>query len=129
MNKKHRQKQYSQHQELSLILPQQFLLICRLLQVNPQQVLIQFMTNLGQEGYAAGEEQKTTAKDYFLSCEYGQETYTYGEIDKIFEDLKTIGALWPKDAKMSMIDLHRKWRKHYYRYWYKKWYCRKGRSQ
>lgn len=127
MNKRTGRKKYSQHLELSMILPQQFIMICRLLQVDPQKVLFQFMTNLGQEGYSSGEEPQTCAKDYFLSCGYGQELYTYGEIEQMFEELRTIGALWPKGAKMRLVNIHREWRKNYYRYWYRKWFGRIGR--
>lgn len=62
MNKKVRRKKYSQHLELSMILPQQFMMICRLLQVDPQQILFQFMANLGQEEYSTGEEPRICAK-------------------------------------------------------------------
>jgi hypothetical protein len=122
MNKKDRSKQYSTHQEFDMILPYQFLLICRLLQVPPQQVLYQFMANLGQESYANGDEPKLNAMDYFLSCGYGQDRYTGDEVEQMFRELNNIGSLWPKDGKMKLIDLHNKWRNMYQGHWYKKWF-------
>ena len=105
-----------------MIMPTQFLMICRLLQVPPQKVLFQFACNLGQESYANNEEAKICAKDYFLSCGYGQNLYTDAEIELMFEQLDTIASLWPKDGPMKLIDLHSKWRDKYQRYWFKKWY-------
>jgi len=129
MNKTNRTKPYALHQDFNFIMPIQFLLICRLLQVEPHKVLYQFMCNLGQENYANGPEQKITAKDYFLSCGYGQELFTDAEIDQIFEELNNISSLWPKNGPMKLIDLHGKWRKRYYRYWFKKWFWKFRRVQ
>jgi hypothetical protein len=61
------EKPYARVQEFNMILPQQFLLLCRLVQITPYQMLYQFACNLGQESYSNGEEAKISAKDYFLS--------------------------------------------------------------
>lgn len=122
MNKNKRDKPYAHHQEFKFFLPVQFLLICRLLQVEPRKVLYQFMCNLAHESYANGTEQKIAAKDYFMSCGYGLELYTDGEMEQMFDELDTIASLWPKDAPMKLIDLHSKWRNKYYKFWYKKWF-------
>ena len=102
MNKQKRDKPYAHHQEFSFILPVQFLLLCRLLQVEPRKVLYQFMCNLAHESYANGTDQKFTAKEYFLSCGYGLELYTDGEIEQLFDELDNIAALWPKGGPMKL---------------------------
>lgn len=124
MNKNKRDKPYAPVQDFHFIMPVQFLLICRLLQVEPQKVLYQFMCNLAHESYANGTEQKIAAKDYFMSCGYGLELYTDAEIEQMFDELDNIAALWPKGASARLIDQYRKWRRRYYRFWYKKWYER-----
>ena len=121
MNKK-RNKPYTRHQQFRFFLPIQFLLLCRLLKVEPRKVLYQFMTDLAHESYATGTEQKVAAKDYFMSCGYGLELYTDGEIEQMLDELDSIASLWPKDGGMKLINLHSKWRDKYYKYWYKKWY-------
>jgi hypothetical protein len=123
MNKKKRNKPYAHQQEISFIIPIQFLLICRLLKVEPRKVLYQFMCNLAHEAYSNGTEQKIVAKEYFLSCGYGLELYTDGEIEQIFDELDNIAALWSNGGPVKLLNLHRKWRNRYYKYWYKKWHC------
>ena len=115
-------KPYSRHQEFNMIMPTQFLLLCRLLQVPPQKVLFQFACNLGHESFANNEKAKITSKDYFLTCGYGQNLYTDAEIELMFEQLDAVSSLWPKDGPMKLIDLHSKWRDKYQRYLFKKWY-------
>jgi len=122
MNKQKKDKPYAPYQELSFIMPLQFLLICRLLQVEPRKVLYKFMCDLAHESYANGSDQKIAAKDYFMSCGYVLELYTDAEIEQMFDELDNIAALWPKGASMKLINLHSKWRKKYYRFWLKKWY-------
>lgn len=128
MNKKKRDKPYARHQEISFIMPVQFLLICRLLKIEPRKVLYQFMSNLAHESYANGTEQKIAAKDYFMTCGYGLELYSDGEIEQIFDELDTIAALWPKGGSPKLLNLHSKWRSRYYKYWYKKWYWKFRRA-
>jgi hypothetical protein len=124
MNNNKRDKPYMHVQDFHFILPVQFLLLCRLLQVEPRKVLYQFMCNLAHESYANGTEQKIAAKEYFLSCGYGLELYTDWEIEQLFDELDNIAALWPKDGAEKRLNLHSKLRAQRYKNWYKKWYCR-----
>jgi hypothetical protein len=124
MNKNKRDNSFARQQQFDFMLPMQFLLICRLLQVNPRKVLYQFMVDLAHESYATGSEQKIAAKDYFMSCGYGLELYTDGEIEQLFDELDNIAALWPKNGPPKLVNLHARWRKRYYKYWYQKWYGR-----
>lgn len=125
MNKQ-RDKPFARVQDFHFILPVQFLLLCRLLQVEPRKVLYQFMCNLAHESYANGTEQKIAAKDYFMSCGYGLELYTDHEIEEIFDELDNIAALWPEGAPAKLLNLHTGWMNKYYRYWYKKWFWKFG---
>lgn len=65
MNRQKSDKPYAHHQEFSFILPVQFLLLCRLLQVEPRKVLYQFMCDLAHESYATGSEQKDCSEGLF----------------------------------------------------------------
>jgi len=121
MNQKKRDKPYAAVQNFHFIMPVQFLLICRLLKVEPEKVLYQFMCNLAHESYANGTEQKIAAKDYFMSCGYGLELFTDMEIEQMFDELDSISALWPKGGSAKLLNRHRRWRNKYYRYWYKRW--------
>ena len=64
------------------------------------------MCDLSHESYDCGTEQKIAAKDYFLSCGYGLELYTDGEIEQMFDELDCITSLWPKGGGVKLAKLH-----------------------
>jgi hypothetical protein len=102
----------------------QFLLLCKLVQVPPEKMLRDFMTNVGCDSWnrSSNEAQRTTATAYFMECGYGQDFYTPEDLRQIIWELDAIGGLWPQGAKMELIDLQAKWRDKYQEYWFKKWY-------
>ena len=116
--------EYDRHVEFKTVLPYQFLLLCKLMDVPPNQVLHDFMDNLScgswkREGRDAAKERLI---DYFVEHGYGQNIYSVEDIRSIFKEMDAIGLLWPEKAKMKLIDLHSKWRNKYYKYWFKKWF-------
>lgn len=96
------------------------MLLCKLMKVQPRQVLYDFMCNAGMEEYGLGDAQRTKAMEYFLSCGYGKH-YTEENTRKIFKELDCITTLYPNEGKEKMVDLHDNWRRNYYKYWYRKW--------
>ena len=78
---------YRRTQEFKINLFLQFWLICKLLQVPPGKVLIDFMRNLGREPDAIEEVRKNAAMDYFLECEYGQQHLIWKDIQKMLLEL------------------------------------------
>ena len=89
MNKKKRKKPYAQHQEYRFALPVQFMLICRLLQVEPRKVLYQFMCNLAHESYATGTDQKIAAR----KRAFRQLFYFFSDDGCVFRRCKLVGAV------------------------------------
>ena len=120
---------YQRDQEI-LILPWQFLYLCKLTEVTPHEVLDRFMNDLGQESWKRRENAgvRQALVEYFTLCGYGQKWYTEPEIRQVFRELDAMGSLWPQDAKMKLIDLHAKWRNKYQQYWFKKWYRKPRRK-
>lgn len=115
---------YAQMQEMKLILPWQFLYVCKLTAVTPKEVLNQFLDDLGQESFKRSENPATrqTLIEYFIQRGWGQDFYTETDIRKMFAELDAIGSLWPKDARLKWMEQHARWRNKYHRYWFKKWY-------
>ncbi len=122
--------EYDRQAEYKFYLPYQFLLVCKLMNVPPETVLINFMDTIdcGSWKREGGEIQRQLLIEYFIACGYGKEYYTEQDIRKSFEELDAIGKLWPKDAKMKLIDLHAKWRDKYHTYWFKKWFSKSRRK-
>ena len=122
MAKSVQRKRSKRHIELSLMLPWQFYLICKLWKVEPRKVIYDFLCNAGVEGYSLGEQQRAKAIEYIVACRYGQDFYTEEDIRRIMKELESISTLFPKDGKEKLIDVHSHWRKKYYKYWFRKWY-------
>lgn len=122
MAKSVQRKKSKRHLEFSTIMPIQFHLLCKLLEVEPRKVIYDFMCNAGMEGYGLGESQRAKAAEYILSCGYGQEHYTEEDIRKLLKEMESISTLFPNNGKMKLIDLHSGWRNRYYKYWFRKWF-------
>lgn len=114
---------YEQHADFRFTLPYQFLLLCRLTDITPDQVLTDFMDNLSCGSWKREGRDRAKEKliDYFVEHGYGQQHYTVEDIRTMFRELEAIGLLWPEGAKMKLIDLHSEWRDKYHIYWFKKW--------
>ncbi|MGZ3836961.1 MAG: hypothetical protein ACXVMS_06815 [Flavisolibacter sp.] len=123
-------EEFDRHAEYKFILPIQFLLLCKLLDVTPHQVLLDFMDNAAQGSWKrqGREAPREKVRDYFLSCGYGQEHYPESDIREIFQELDAMGRLWPGGAKRKLVDLHAKWRDKYYPYWFRKWHGKPRRK-
>ena len=116
--------EYARDQTLRLILPWQFLFMCKLSDVTPDTVINQFMNDLGHENWKRRENDavRQTLVDYFVMSGYGQKWYTEQEIRQMFKELDAIGSLWPENSGIKTIRRHAKWRNRYHDYWFKKWY-------
>lgn len=120
---------YKRQAEYRFILPYPFLLLCKLMEVTPEEVLTDFMDNLGCGSWKREGREKARERlvEYFIAHGYGQQHYSEEERQVIFQELDAIGMLWPLNAKMEMIELHSRWRDAYYHYWFQKW-LRKPRN-
>ncbi len=117
---------YSRHANFKLILPYPFLLLCRLTDVTPEQLIIDFTDNLacGSWKREGREKAKEHLINYFIEHGYGQHDYTTEDIHCIFVELDAVGMLFPANGKTKMVNLYSKWRNKHYIWWFKKWFYR-----
>lgn len=122
---------YERLQELKIMFPYQFLLLCKLVQVPPKTMLHHFMHDLGRESWQRHQDEgiRTSTADYFLLRGYGQDYYTPEDLRKMLHELDCIGSLWPENGSMKLIDKHARWRDHYYKYWFNKWFYKVRRKK
>lgn len=122
--------EYERHADFRFTLPYQFLLLCRLMDITPDQVLTDFMDNLSCSSWKREGRDKAKEKliDYFVEHGYGQHHYAPEDIRGIFGELDAIGLLWPEGAKSKMIDRHANWRDKYHTYWFRKWFRKPRRK-
>ncbi len=114
--------QYDRFARFSFILPYRFLLLCRLIEIPPQEMLEDFMASLGFEG--AGPEGNTAQKHllyYFLAKGYGQQYYTRREIHRIFAEMNAINVLFPNGDE-TRIEAHVIWRDDRQHRWFNDWF-------
>ncbi|WP_156522633.1 hypothetical protein [Arachidicoccus ginsenosidimutans] len=115
---------YSRYVEWEDILPYSFLLIAKLVNVPPDDLVTDFMDNLSCGSWKREGRDKAKEKlvDYFIAHGYGQDYYTEDDIRTMFKELDAIGVSWPDEGNSKMIDLYAKWRNKHYNYWFKKWW-------
>ena len=99
------------------------------MEVEPHEVVRDFMCNIGMENYGLGEQQRLQAMEYFIGCGYGQDFYIEADLRKIMKEMEAISSLFPYDGSHDFIDLHARWRDRYYNYWFQKWFKKVRRKQ
>jgi hypothetical protein len=106
------------------VLTYQFLLLCKLSDITPRRLLIDFLENLdcGSSNREGRDKAKDHLINYFIEMGYGRHLYSSEEIRNIFSEMNAIGMLFPSESKMKLMDLHVHWRNKYHRYWFKKWF-------
>ena len=114
---------YDRHATFSFILPYPFLLLCRLMETTPADIIRDFMENLSfgswnREGREAARRQLS---DYFITQGHGGGRYSEEELRELFAEMDALGRLFPKNGKSKLIDLYAAWREKHHEYWFKKW--------
>ena len=121
---------YARHAAYQFIIPDQFLMLCRLVDTPPRDLITDFMDNLACASWKReGRDQaKEHLINYFLAHGYGQEHYTQTDIRSMFKEMDVLGMLFPSNGSMKMIDHYSKWRKKQHRYWFRHWYRKPRRK-
>ena len=116
--------EYNRSMEFKTLIPYQFLLLCKIVNVTPKEMLLDFMDNLSCGSWRREGRDEINAKlvEYFILHQYGHDDYTIDEIREIFKEMDAQGALYPKNGNENIVDLHVKWRDKYQKYWSKKWF-------
>jgi hypothetical protein len=124
------QDDYNRHAEFSFTLPNQFLFLCKLMDVPPKQMLTDFMDNISCGSWKRDGRDNAKQKliDYFLEHGYGSQHYSREEIIAIFKELDAIGMLYPFNADQDLINEHTRWRENYHTWWFQKWYKKNNRE-
>ncbi|MBS1653286.1 MAG: hypothetical protein JSU05_00450 [Bacteroidetes bacterium] len=115
---------YDRHASFAFILPYPFLLVCKLLEVTPEELLLDFMDHLAFSSWkrTGKETARTHLTEYFMAHGYGQQLYTPEDIRFILRELEALSLVWPDKCAMEFTELSSEWRKEYYHYWFNKWF-------
>lgn len=114
---------YQQKQTFTFELPLQFLMICKLAEVTPQQLLSDFIDNLSNGTWQREGRQKARQllTDYFIEHGYGKHIFNAQEFHAMFSELDAMALLFPKNGDPDQLDAYAEWRTSHQQYWFDKW--------
>ncbi len=121
---------YTRHPTYHFTLPYPLLLLCRLVDEEPERLLIDFMDNLSCSSWKreGRDEAKEHLINYFIAHGYGQQHYTEEDLRLMFKEMDALGMLFPKSGNGKLVDVYAKWRKKHHTYWFKKWFRKPRRK-
>lgn len=120
---------YAREATFRFTLPHPFLLLCRLLDTTPEQLLLDFIDNLScsSRNREGRDKAKAHLVDYVIAHGYGQPRYGEEDIRRMFTELDAVGLLFPRNGSDEMIDLYAQWREEHYHHLFSQWYAKQER--
>jgi hypothetical protein len=115
----------TKHQNVGLLVPSNFRMLCTILDVKIVTVLNDFMWMLSYSSIKNASWKKSdAARDFFLQCGYGKPQYTKKQINALFNELAAIRKIYDTTENMELDDMKLFWKcNHMYtEYWFKRWY-------
>lgn len=119
---------YSRFATYRFHIPHPFLLLCKLMEVTPQQVLTDFMNDLSHRNVPVSGDlpvsggYKELPAAYFLERGYGDKFYDAEDRKLILREIEAMGSLYPHSAPADVLEMHAAWRTQYLSWWFGKWY-------
>lgn len=124
-------REYNRRLTLSIILPYQLLLLCKLWEKPPEELITDFLDNLSHSSWKREGKQpaKQNLVEYTLASGYGKNLYTEEEIRQMFTELDAMGMLFPFGAGNELLDKYVAFRDTYLDHWFSKWYYKTRRKE
>lgn len=121
---------YDRYAKFKFILPYPFLLLCRLVDKTPEEIIKDFTDNLscGSWNRKGREQAKEHLIHYFIAHGYGQHHYSEEDICQMFKEMDALGSLFPANGKIKLVDLYADWRDKHQTYFFKKWFRKPRRK-
>ena len=114
---------YCPKQTLTFEWPLQLLMICKLVNITPEQLLTDFIENIsfGSWKREGRERSRQLLTEYFIEHGYGNEYYSADELKKMISELDAMALLFPRDGQPRHLDAYSRWRENQQEYWFQKW--------
>ena len=121
----------SSMQEVRLRIPTNVVILCKLAEVDPEELLQCFLTCLALENTKKSPESaKHTSVDFFIRHGFDAAYYSEDELRQMFTELRRVNEIWLDEVITSnFLDYHANWRRKYYKRWFKKWYWKIRRKK
>lgn len=120
---------YAACQEYRFHIPYGVLMLCKIWDCTPNDLIGDFLDNLNSGSWErkGRETAKQQLYNYMIEMQYGQQHYSTEEIRTQFMELDALGQQWPEKGKDKIRKQYCEWRKHYIRWWFKKWFKKNNR--
>lgn len=116
-------KEFSRIQQLELVLPYSFLLLCELIGLSPKTLIVDFIDHLAQGTWK--NENSLQARQnllaYFISMNYASTLLTVAQTEKMLHELGIFSHIDLTGANETLLTIHEQWREHYLQHWFFKW--------
>jgi hypothetical protein len=115
---------YQRKQHFHFELPLQFLMLCKITGITPEQLLVDFMDNLSCSSWKreGRDRAKQHLVEYFIEHGYGNRYYPEEDIRAMFREMEAVGTVFPRDAESELLDLYAEWRDKHQEHWFNKWF-------
>ncbi len=118
--------------QYQLNVPSNFRMLCAILDVKVQDILTDFMRLVSYSVHNdADSKKRNAAREYFMSCEYGQPGYSEEQINQMFEELKAERLIYDSNKRMDHEDLQvfHRYKNMHMQHWFKRWFDKKCRKE
>lgn len=115
----------SRWRKLDLFIPNNFRMLCAILNVKPERILMDFMWKLSNSTIqGATKKQRKAGIKFFIAGGFGQPAYAKEDIKKMFSELKSIRKLYETTENMEDGNKELFWKNNhmYVEYRYKRWF-------
>jgi hypothetical protein len=111
-------------------IPYQLLLMCKLLDIPPMELVSDFFHNAALASWdrEGKEDAREKVVEYLIACGYGRKHYSETDIRLIFKEADAQGMLWPKNASRNVQDICVAWREKYHTHWFEQWFWKSSRK-
>jgi hypothetical protein len=111
--------------QLNLRIPSEVVMLCKLMNTRPHDVVQAFLSCLAVEKDKDNpEEAKQACADFFIHYGFGNSYYSKDEIRQMFAELGKVNDLMPENPSMKFLDQHCSWERKYNKQWFKSWFWR-----
>ena len=123
---------YERWADFRFVLPYQLLLLCKLLEITPEEIVWDFLYNLdcSNRDRAKRAKAREHLMNYFIECGYGQQCYTEDNIRQMFSEMDAVNQLFPENSdNEDLLKKYCEWRDEHQSWWFKKWYYKIRRKK
>ena len=117
------QGEYSRKLNASFVLPYEFLLCCKLMNIPPRKMLSNFMNiiSFNKGSFEEWEKSKRMFINFLSTGTREQSEIQLDQVDIMLQELHSITMLHPREGDSELLDIHEKWKDVYLPYWFNKW--------